>query len=134
VPQITRRINRELVTHVDLELARQFHAEHRRLSLEIEHAFFYELFQRHDFFLLGRIDAANEGRESVILELDDHGTLDVGRGPDHPGCVANLHSEIAPIAQNVLSGDKNMRVEIDHLLSQLAIESGHHGDDENENG
>jgi len=41
----------------------------------------------------------------VILELDDHGTLDIGAVPTTRG-VANLHGEVAPIAQHILGRDK----------------------------
>ena len=83
-------------------------------------------------FLLLRIDSANHRREPAILELHDHRPLDVRRGRDDAGRVANLHAEIAPIAHDVFGADENVRVEVDHFLPQLAIESGHDRDDKNE--
>ena len=132
--EVARRINRQLVADVDLEFARQFHPEHGRFSLEIERALLDELFQRHDLLFLGRIDAANHRREALILELDDDRALHIRRGPDHAGRVPDFHREIAPIAQDVLGADENVRVEIDHLLPQLAVESGHDRNDQDENG
>ena len=57
--EISRRINRHLVAYVDLEFARELHAEQRRVAFQIERARLQELLERHDFLFLHRIDAAN---------------------------------------------------------------------------
>src|SRR5205823_4217927 len=56
----------------------------------------------------------------------------VGRSRNHARDVVDLHFERTPIVQNVLGCHQNMRVKIDYLLSQLAIEAGHNRDHENE--
>ena len=48
------------------------------------------------------------------------------------GVLSIFFLELAPIAHDVLAFHENMRVEINYLLPQLAIETGHHRDHKNE--
>jgi hypothetical protein len=130
--KISRRIDRQLVADIDLELARQLDPHERRVSVEIVRAFLQEFLEWHHFLFLRGIDAANERRQPLVLKFDNHRTLHIRRGADDAGSISHFHCEIAPIAQDVLRADENVGVEIDHLLPQLAVEAGHDGDDEDE--
>ena len=77
---------------------------------------------------------ADHRREPPVLELHNHGPLHIRRGRDYARRVANLHREVAPIRQDIFRADENVGIEIDHLLPQFAIESGHDGDHEDEHG
>src|SRR5205085_1504160 len=131
--EISRRINGQLVADVDSQNAREIAPEHGRFAIEIELALFDELAKWDDFFFRAWIDSADNRRESLLLKLDDHWTLHERRGRDDMRRVVDLAFNLAPIAHHVIASDENVRVEVDDLLPQLAIEPGHHRDDENQN-
>ena len=91
-----------------------------------------ELVQRNNLLLLRWIDTANHRREPAVLELDDHRSLHIRRGRNHARHMIDLSLQCAPIVHDVLGRDENVRIEIDHLLAQLAIEPSHDGDHENQ--
>ena len=117
------------------EFSRELDPEHGRIAFEIEFAALDEFAQRDDLFFLPR----RQSRESSV-RAGDSGTRQspaphVRRRRDHARRIADFHREIAPIRSGHLRvADENVRVEVDHFLAQLAIESGHDRDDQNEHG
>ena len=113
---------------------RQIDADHGRIPLQVELAELDEFADRNDLLFLCRINPPDHRREASVLKFHDHRPLDVRRGRDHAGRVADLHREITPIVHDAFGRDEDVRVEVDYFLAQLAIEAGHDRDDEDEDG
>ena len=60
------------------------------------------------------------------------GPCTYGAVPTTSGRFPDFRGQLSPIAQNFLGADENVRIEIDHLLPQFAVEARHHRDDKNE--
>src|SRR5262249_23587480 len=101
---------------------------------EVELAEFDEFADRNDLLFLSGINPPDHWRETPVLKFHDHRPLNVGRGRDHAGSVADLYGEITPIGHDPLGGDQYVRVEVNHFLTQLAIEARHDRNDEDEDG
>src|SRR5437660_5356215 len=128
--KVSGRIDRQFVTDVDLQFAREIDSKHGRFAVEIEFAVFNEFAQLNDVLFLRRIDAADQRRQPAILKFHDYRTLHIRRSRNDARDVVDLRFERTPIAQNVFGRDENVRVKIDHLLPQLAVEAGHDRDHE----
>src|SRR5450432_1714313 len=132
--EVAGRIDSQLVTNSHAELLCEGAAEDGRFTIEVELAERDEFAERDDLLFLVRLDPANHRCEAAILKLDDDRSLNVRGYRDDAGVVANLHGTFAPVAHDVVGRNENVRVEVDHFLAQLAIETGHDRDDENEHG
>ena len=130
--QIARRIDGQLVAHIDVQLARKFDPNHGRVALQVQLPALDELAQGNHFFFLFQFHSANQWRQATPVELDNHRPLHIRRGRDHARRVPNLHRQVTPVAQDILRRDQNVRVELHHLLSQLAIETSHDRDNQDE--
>ena len=130
--KITRRIDGYLVAYACLKFSGELNPEHGRFAFQIKFAVFNEFSQRNDFFFLLGINAPHERCEPPVLKFYDHWALNEGCRCDNARCVVDLCFECPPITQDVLGTHENVCIEINHLLAQLAVESGHYRDDENQ--
>jgi len=87
---------------------------------------------RNYFFFLSGIDSPHHRRQSLVLKLGNDWALHERRSRDHVRRVVDLLLKCSPVTHHVLAFHENVRVEINDLLSQLAIETGHHRDHENQ--
>src|SRR5712692_5117016 len=106
--------------------------QHGGFAIEIQLTFFYELPNRNHSLFLSRVDSADHRRQALVLEFDNDRALHERRTRDHVWGVVDLLLQRPPVAHNVLAFHENVRVEVDYLLPQLAIETGHHRNHENE--
>ncbi len=130
--EVSGGINGQLVANIDAQDAGEITAEHGRFAVEIELTFFNELANRNHFFFLGRVDPSHHRRQSLVLEFNNDRALNERRGRDHVRRVVDLLLKCSPVAHHVLAFHKNVRVKIDYFLPQLAIETGHHRNHENQ--
>ena len=130
--KISGGIDRQFVANIDAQDAGEIAPEDGRFAVEIELAFFYELANRNHFFFLGRVYSANDRRQTLVLEFDNDRTLHERRRRDHVRCAVDLLLKRSPVAHDVLAFHENVRVEINYLLPQLTIETGHYRNHENQ--
>ena len=78
------------------------------------------------------IDSANQRGDPPVLKFHDDRPLNVGSRCDDAGRVIDFRFECSPVAQDVFRAHENVRIEIDHFLTQFPIEPGHNRNDENQ--
>src|SRR5437879_13421723 len=100
--------------------------------MQIYLTFLYDLSNRNHSIFLSRVDSADHRIQALVLEFDNDRALHERRARDHVWGVVDLLLQRPPVAHNVLAFHENVRVEVDYLLPQLAIETGHHRNHENE--